>query len=157
MRAIPTTGRAKETWTTQQETTFSNSPMPTTKPVSAPRRSPRHLLLPRTSLDNQIDAAGYEIESEADGIRFDVSELERGLYYLSIEHDSDYPLAGPRVTVARPAFETSDHIYTFVRRDQREFFGTILIVNEIEALVFYPSKLPCHVDVQSITLRRINT
>lgn len=115
------------------------------------------LFLPKFSLASELANDGYAIESEKDCIRLDVSHLERGLYFLSIKHESDYPLTGPRVLVARPHFETSDHIYTFVRRDQGEFFGTVLIVNEIEAINFYPSKLPCKVRITGCSVRRINS
>ena len=98
-----------------------------------------------------------EINSREDKFAFDVKNIPRGLYYLSIRHESDYSLTGPRLTVQRPHFETDDHIFTFVRRDQKEFFGTVLIVNEIEAINFYPSKLPCKVSISECSLRRINS
>ncbi|MFV8819960.1 glycosyltransferase family 2 protein [Haliea sp. E17] len=125
--------------------------------TSALRRGLQHLTLPRTSLNDQLRGEPYRIDGGASCIRFDVSALDRGLYYLSLEYDSDCILAGPRLTAARPAFETPDHIFTFVRRDQREFFGTVLIVDDIEAIVFYPSRLPCEVSIRSVSLRRINT
>ena len=109
------------------------------------------------SLTSQIDSDEYAINAESECIRFDVSDLKRGLYFLSIKHENDQPLTGPRLLVARPHFETSDHIYTFVRRDQREFFGTVLIVNDIEAINFYPSKLPCKITINDCSLRRINS
>jgi glycosyltransferase involved in cell wall biosynthesis len=124
---------------------------------AAVKRGFAHLTLRKTSLKDQLPANPVAIDDATDRIRLDVSSLERGLYFLSIRHDSDYPLTGPRLTAVRPEFETPDHIFTFVHRDQREFYGTVLIVDDIEALHFYPSRLPCKLEIHSCSLRRINT
>jgi glycosyltransferase involved in cell wall biosynthesis len=113
--------------------------------------------LRKSSLFGRLSSDPYPIESEHDCVRLEVKHIERGLYFLSIKFDSDFPLAGPYLTVARPEFETRDHIFTFVSKDQGEFFGTVLIVDDIEALVFYPSRLPCAIKFTGCSLRRINT
>ena len=124
---------------------------------AAVKRGFAHLTLRKTSLNDQLPANPVAVDDATDRIRLDVSSLERGLYFISIRHDSDYPLTGPRLTAVRPEFETADHIFTFVRRDQREFYGTVLIVDDIEALHFYPSRLPCKLEIHDCSVRLINT
>lgn len=124
--------------------------------IARKKRLLDYLGLRKTSLMPQLPAGPHKVDSENDCIRLDVRHLERGLYFFSIRHQSDFPLTGPRLKLAGPGFETTDHIYTFVRRDQREFFGTVKIIGELEAIHFYPSRLPCELKISSFTLRNIN-
>ena len=124
--------------------------------LAALKRSFAHLTLRKTSLKDQLPRQTIGIGDEHDCLRLNVRGLERGLYFLSIKYASDYPLAGPRISAVRPKFETSDHIFTFIRKDRREFYGTVLIVDDIEALHFYPSRLPCNLQIIDCSLRMIN-
>ena len=115
------------------------------------------ITLPKTDLTAQVRSQAGAIESAASCIQIDVRHLKRGLYFLSLKYTSDLVPLGPRLTAARPKFETSDHIYTFVSHDQSEFFGTVLITDDIEYLNFYPSRLPCDIKVFDCSLRQINS
>ncbi|MFT6285967.1 MAG: glycosyltransferase involved in cell wall biosynthesis [Alcanivorax sp.] len=110
----------------------------------------------RHSLLGQLDGGPHSIESNGDAVRLDVTSLERGLYFLDIKFDFDNAPIGPYLTVARPEFETRDHIFTFSSYGQQEFFGTVLIVDDIQALAFYPSRLPCNLIFRHCSLKRIN-
>ena len=127
------------------------------KPLEAVKLAISGLMLPKTDLSAQVCIEPGEIESAASYIPIDVRDLKRGLYFFSLKYTSDSVPLGPRLTAARPKFETSDHIYTFVSHDQSEFFGTVLIIDDIEYLNFYPSRLPCDIKIIDCSLRQINS
>ena len=127
-------------------------------PLAARLKAAVHTLLPRKiSLIDQVGNGPHTLDSPEDSIRLDVSGLERGLYFLKIRFDFDHAPAGPRLTVARPEFESTDHIFTFSSHDQRVFFGTVLIVDDIQQLVWYPTRLPCQLTLTECSVRRINS
>ncbi len=130
--------------------------MATAKPLRAATQAVSSLLLPKTDLFPRLSSENIHVDTAQSCVKIDVRGLSRGLYYFSLRFVSDHVPLGPRLTAARPHFETSDHIFTFVNREQTEFFGTVLIIDDIEYLHFYPSKLPCELSITACGVRQIN-
>tara|TARA_R110002073_G_scaffold103386_11_gene234001 strand:+ start:7172 stop:9454 length:2283 start_codon:yes stop_codon:yes gene_type:complete len=116
-------------------------------------------VLKKTSLKPELNKESYKIATPEDNIRLSVTGLLRPcLYFVRIVQESDDSLMGAHLTtVTRNQHESDQAIHLFVTKDHSEFYGTVKITEDIEALIFYPSRLPVNIKIQDCYLRAINT